>query len=102
MLGTYHLNSLFDILKEIHFIHEPEKLWKFVLQEACRILQSEAGTFYIALDDASTMEVAASHGVDESRLKQLPFRAGVGICGWVLQYLQPALVPDVELDNRFN
>src|SRR5882762_8196663 len=101
MLGTYHLNSLFDILKEIHFIYEPEKLWKFVLEQSCKVLQSEAGTFFVATKDGNELEIAAAHGVDESRLKQIPFRKGVGICGWVLQYQQPALVTDVDLDNRF-
>ncbi|OGR89537.1 MAG: hypothetical protein A2992_03805 [Elusimicrobia bacterium RIFCSPLOWO2_01_FULL_59_12] len=102
MLGTYHLNSLFEILKEIHFIYEPDKLWKFVLEQSCKILQSEAGTFFLANQNGTDMNVAAAHGVDENRLKQVPFRAGVGICGWVLQYHQPAMVMDVNLDNRFN
>jgi len=48
------------------------------------------------------LEVKAAFGVDESRLKQISFRIGQGVCGWVLQYHQPALVSNVELDNRFN
>jgi GAF domain-containing protein len=102
VLGTYHLNGLFDILKEIHFIYEPEKLWKFVLEQACKILQAEAGTFFLSTKQDTELEVAAAHGVDVERLKQIPFRSGVGICGWVLQYHQAALVTDVELDNRFS
>jgi len=102
MLGTYHLNSLFDILKEIHFIYEPDKLWKYVLEQACKILQAEAGTFFLSTKDDTELEVAAAHGVDVARLKQIPYRSGVGICGWVLQFHQAALVSDVELDNRFS
>ena len=30
------------------------------------------------------------------------FKSGVGIVGWTAQYHQPALVPDVRQDNRFN
>src|SRR4029077_11923294 len=44
----------------------------------------------------------ASFGVNEERMKQIPFQSGVGICGWVLQYHQPALVTDVTQDNRFS
>jgi len=102
MLGTYHLNSLFDILKEIHFIYEPSKLWKFVLEKACSVIQAEAGSFYQLADDGQTLQLAASYGVDDQRIKQVPFQVGVGICGWVAQYLQPALVADVRQDNRFN
>lgn len=102
MLGTYHLNGLFDILKEIHFIYDPQKLWKFTLEQSCKILQSEAATFFQASANELDMEVSAAHGVDIEKLRQLPFKSGVGICGWVLQYHQPALVADVALDNRFN
>lgn len=102
MLGTYHLNSLFDILKEIHFIYDPDKLLRYVLEQCCKILQSEAATFFVASEDAEELHVQVAYGVDETRLKQIPFRRGVGICGWCLQYNQPALVTDVSLDNRFN
>ncbi len=102
MLGTYHLNGLFDILKELHFIYEPDKLWKFVLEKSCQVLQAEAGTFYLATANGTELEVETAFGADEGRLKQVPFHAGVGICGWVLQFQQPALVADVDLDNRFN
>ncbi len=101
MLGTYHLNSLFDILKEIHFIYEPKKLWKYVLEQASNTLQAEGGTFFRANEEANQMFVEAAHGVDENKLKQAAFPAGTGICGWVLQYHQPALVTDVTQDNRF-
>ena len=57
MLGTYHLNSLFDILKEIHFIYDPKKLWKFVLEQGCKALQAEAGTFFTTDDEAQHMYV---------------------------------------------
>jgi GAF domain-containing protein len=102
VLGTYHLNSLFDILRELHFIYEPKKLWKYVLEQSCAILQAEGGTFYTANEDGAELQVAAAHGVDESKLKQASFKSGVGICGWVLQYHQPALVTDVTQDNRFS
>src|SRR3989338_2827881 len=99
MLGTYHLNGLFDILKELHFIYDPDRLWTFVLEQSCKILQAEAGTFFVATKNDTELEVASAHGVDVSRLKQVPFRAGEGICGWVLKFHQAALVTDVALDN---
>jgi GAF domain-containing protein len=102
VLGTYHLGGLFDILKELHFIYDPKKLWKFVLEKSCVILQAEGGTFFTANEEATEMQVAAAHGVDEAKLQQIPFRSGVGVCGWVLQYQQPALVTDVAQDNRFS
>ena len=44
MLGTYHLNALFEILNKLHFVYEPETLWQFILEQACKTVQAEAGT----------------------------------------------------------
>jgi len=102
VLGTYHLTSLFDILNKIHFVYEPEQLWQFILEQACKTLQSEAGTYFEESENEQELKIRASFGMDRTRLSELPFRVGSGICGWVAQYHQPALVPDVRQDNRFN
>lgn len=102
MLGTYHLNALFDILRELHFIYDPAKLWDFVLEKASQTVQAEAGTFFEMSADEAFLKVGASYGMDKNRLGEVPFRVGSGICGWVAQYKQPALVNDVRQDNRFN
>ena len=102
MLGTYHLNALFEILNKLHFVYEPVKLWRFVLEQACKTVQAEAGTYFELSDDEKLMSVKAAYGIDEGRLSEVTFEVGVGIVGWAAQYHQPALVPDVRQDNRFN
>lgn len=102
MLGTYHLTALFDILNKLHFIYEPNKLWQFVLEQAVKTLQAEAGTFFESSEDEQTLRVSAAHGIAIERLISVPFKVGVGVCGWVAQYHQPALVNDVRGDNRFS
>jgi adenylate cyclase len=102
MLGTYHLNALFEILNKLHFVYEPEKLWQFVLEQACKTVQAEAGTFFELAADEKEMFVKSAFGIDAKRLGEIPFQSGVGIVGWTAQYHQPALVPDVRQDNRFN
>ncbi len=102
MLGTFHLNALFEILNKIHFIYEPKNLWQFVLEEACKSLQAEAGTYFNLSADEKELHVGATYGIPMERLAQTPFRVGTGISGWVAQYYQPALVNDVRQDHRFN
>jgi adenylate cyclase len=102
MLGTYHLNALFEILNKLHFVYDPEKLWQFVLEQACKTVQAEAGTFFEVLDGEKEMRIRSTYGIDEKRLKEIPFQVGTGISGWVAQYHQPALVSDVRQDNRFS
>src|ERR1700759_2479086 len=102
MLGTYHLTALFDILNKVHFLYEPRKLWEFVLEQGCKTVQSEAGTFFELSEDEQELCVKAAYGITFERLSGVPFRVGTGISGWVAQYHQPALVNDVRQDNRFN
>jgi len=102
MLGTYHLNALFEILNKLHFVYEPQKLWQFVLEQGCKTVQAEAGTYFEVMDDGKEMYISSAYGMDEKRLREVPFQVGVGIGGWVAQFHQPALVPDVRQDNRFN
>ena len=102
MLGTYHLNALFEILNKLHFVYEPKKLWQFVLEQGCKTVQAEAGTYFELAEDEKTMMVASAYGIDGERLREIPFQVGVGIVGWAAQYHQPALVPDVRQDNRFS
>jgi adenylate cyclase len=102
MLGTYHLNALFEILNKLHFVYDPVKLWRYVLEQASKTVQAEAGTYFELSPDEKEMRVRAAYGMDESRLGEITFQVGVGIVGWTAQYHQPALVPDVRQDNRFN
>lgn len=102
MLGTYHLSALFEILNKLHFVYEPEKLWQFVLEQACKTVQAEAGTFFELAANEKTLNVKSAYGMDARRLGEIPFEVGMGIVGWAAQYHQPALVPDVRQDNRFN
>ena len=102
MLGTYHLTALFDILNKLHFVYDPDKLWQFVLEQACKIVQAEAGTFFELTQDETQLLVKSCFGMDQKRLSEIVFPVGTGIAGWTAQYHQPALVPDVRQDNRFN
>jgi adenylate cyclase len=102
MLGTYHLTALFEILNKLHFVYEPEKLWHFILEQGCKTVQAEAGTYFELSADEKMLFVKSAFGIDARRLGEIPFETGVGIAGWTAQYHQPALVPDVRQDNRFN
>ncbi len=102
MLGTYHLTALFEILNKLHFVYDPIKLWRYVLEQASKTVQAEAATYFELTEDETQMRVRAAYGIDEARLNEVIFQVGVGIVGWAAQYHQPALVPDVRQDNRFN
>jgi GAF domain-containing protein len=100
-LDPARLHELFDILKDIHSIHQPNRLWRYILERSCQLLGAEGGSFFTVLPD-DRMELAAAVGVDEERLRRVPMRVGTGVCGWVAQNRQPALVDNAHSDSRFN
>src|SRR4051812_3000643 len=102
MLGTYHLSALFEILNKLHFVYEPQALWDFVVEQACKTMQAECGTFFALSADEKELRPVACYGVEMARLNKIAFKTGVGVCGWVAQYQQSALVTDVRQDSRFD
>lgn len=110
MLGTYHSTNLLEILQEIPSIREPSQLWRLVLEKACKTIQSESATYFEpssatyfeASEDEQTLKVAACYGVEESRLTQVPFKTGKGVCGWVAKNKKPVVVTDAKEDKRFD
>jgi len=102
MLGTYHLNALFEILNMVHFIYDPQQLWDTVLDACCKTLKAEAGTFFEVSSDGKSLRVSASYGVAREKLNRASFQVGMGISGWVAQYQQPLLVENVRKEPRFN
>jgi GAF domain-containing protein len=95
------LQELFSILNDIHTVREPTALWRHVLERSCRLLQAEGGSFFTVEPDGRLV-LAAAVGVDEEALSRVPMRLGVGVCGWVAQHQEAALIPDTRSESRFN
>lgn len=100
-MNPTYLHNLFRILKELHFITEPEKLWRFVLEQCCDTLKAEGGSFYRVLE-SGRLELASGHGVDEERLRSVPIKLGTGFCGWSAEHKMPVLIDNAAADPRFN
>jgi len=50
---------------------------------------------------SNSLHVEASAGYPREAIQNIHLRAGEGITGWVAQYGEPAVVPDVHLDTRY-
>ncbi len=101
MLDADQLQHLFGILRELHFIYEPDQLWRYVLERSCSTLNAQGASFF-KVTEGGRMELAAAVGVDEERLRRVPMRLGTGICGWVAEHQEAVLVEDARSDSRFN
>src|SRR3989344_7681940 len=106
MLGTYHLNVLYDVLKDLHFLYHSDKIYTYFLDSLLKAVDADAASFYVADQKKSHLILRASAGPKKVMLEavaqELPFPFGKGICGWVAQYNQPVIVDNVQTDPRFN
>ncbi len=106
MLGTYHLSVLYDILKEIHFLYQSDKIYTFLLESLMKASDADAASFFIADHEKQTLVLKAAIGPKKTMLEivaeDTPFPFGRGVCGWVAQYNQGVIVEDVSKDDRFS
>jgi len=101
MLGTEQAANFFDILNMLYKHQDDPNVYQYVLQQIVESFSSEAGTIYLADNKMATLVPMASVGASVSTLKKLPFKFGLGICGWVAQDNQSLMLNDVHEDKRF-
>lgn len=106
MLGTYHLNVLFEILKNLHFLYNTEKIYLYLLENLLKAIDCEAASLYITDNKRENLILKACIGPKSKVMtiiaEELPFPIGKGICGWVAKFNQGIIVDDVQKDQRFN
>ena len=106
MLGTFHLTALYEILRDIHFLYEPEKIYAYLLENFSKVLDAEAASIFEVDSQNKKLSLRASVGPKKQALEmvseELSFPFGKGVCGWVAQYNKPVIVDDARKDERFN
>ncbi len=106
MLGTYHLSILYDILKEIHFLYQSDKIYTFLLESLMKAVDADAASFFVADHEKETLVLKAAIGPKKNILEivaeDTAFPFGRGVCGWVAQYNQGVIVEDANKDERFS
>ncbi|MBI2119564.1 MAG: GAF domain-containing protein [Elusimicrobia bacterium] len=106
MLGTYHLNVLYDILKNIHFLYQSDRIYVYLLENLLKAIDADAASLFVCDIQKKTLVLKGCLGPKKSMVEmiseEVPFAYGKGICGWAAQFNQPVLVEDVQKDSRFN
>jgi len=106
MLGTYHLTALYDLLKDLHFIHDTNKFYAYLLENLVKTVDADAASIYIADNEKKVLRLFASMGPKKQMLEmvaeEINFSFGKGISGWVAETSQAVIVDDVKNDLRHN
>ncbi len=98
------VETLYGITRELGASLELERVLQQALQLFARALGVEHGT--ILLLDPETDQLTLRATLDSERWlpregKPTHWRRGEGLAGWVLEHREPALVADVEADERW-
>ncbi|HOW28471.1 MAG TPA: GAF domain-containing protein [Elusimicrobiota bacterium] len=99
-LGIFHFELLYNVLQDMHFLYNEEEMATLVLARIVEALNAEAGTVFRFEPDGSLYPLA-SYGTPVDQLRKQTFKTGVGVVGWVSQYMQPVKVDKPEADPRF-
>ncbi|MBN1823476.1 MAG: GAF domain-containing protein [Endomicrobiales bacterium] len=102
------LDNLLVMLVSIHEfgmtatgIISKEELSQSVINSACRLIRSDAGSLMLLNHETNELTIAASKGLSEEVIETTKMKLGEGIAGRVAQTGKAIFVEDIESDARF-
>ena len=99
------LSALYDISRALNYIVDIDTQLELIVRQAKELLSVERASimFHDQEKDELYFPVVAVEGDEiEKRLMEIHFPADRGIAGWVFREGEPALVQDVNIDERFS
>jgi GAF domain-containing protein len=96
------LDTLADASKRVQSDAELLPMLNDIFLKAMNLLNAPDGSLVLLDEDKNELVFVLVHGALASDLTGYRIPADVGIAGWVMQNLKPALVRDVRYDTRFS
>jgi HD-GYP domain-containing protein (c-di-GMP phosphodiesterase class II) len=78
-----------------------EELTQSVIDVACKLIRSDAGSLMLIDQDDNELYIAASRGLPADVAAATRIKIGEGVAGRVAQTCKPIFVEDIEADIRF-
>ncbi|PIU67461.1 MAG: hypothetical protein COS84_04590 [Armatimonadetes bacterium CG07_land_8_20_14_0_80_40_9] len=95
------LSTLNQLGKVINSTLELDKLLPQVIERTSEIMQVKEAILMLTDSQTKELIVRQACGEDTERLKEVKFKLGEGIAGWVAQRGEPLLLNDAQSDSRF-
>jgi len=93
--------SLYEITKVINSGYDLEYVLRFVSKEIVSLLNAETASVMLLDESGTELLSKASFGLTPEEERNITFRVGEGVAGWVVQNGLSARIGDVSQDNRF-
>src|SRR5262245_51757787 len=100
--GNNYTAALLEALSDLHYIHDEQHLYSFVLNRASDVLKAQGGTFFSVREEAGELFPEAAKGVSLALLREIPFKLKVGLAGWCAGNRKAVIVDNAQADERFN
>lgn len=94
------LSLLNEIASAISSTMEVEEITKLILSRCIKKIDAEQGTITL-LKENVTDPFKTFVRVEDSAIKGVPYRFGIGLAGWMLKNQKPLLTNDLANDPRF-
>lgn len=95
------VTSLYEITKVINSGKELEYVLRFVSREIVTLLNAETASVMLLDENGTELLSKASFGLTEEEEKNITFKIGEGVAGWVVENGTTARISDVSTDSRF-
>lgn len=95
------LKLLYSLSRIITSTPEPEKILKFLLKEAVRILKATSGSILLIEPKTRLLNVEVVQNISQKKIKALGLKAGQGVTGWVAKTGKPLRVCDVRKETKY-
>ena len=106
MLGTYHLTVLYEVVKDLHFLYDSDRIYVYILENIANALDADAASLYIADAQGEILRLKSCIGPKKTMLEmvseEVPFPFGEGLAGWCAKINQAVMVENAQTDSRFS
>lgn len=90
-----------EMNKILSSVKDTKELHKIIIDKSTELLNAEKGSLMLSNSNGNELVIKAIKGINEKLVKHLKVKPGEGVAGKVFKSSSPALVRDIEEDQRF-
>lgn len=93
---------LSEVALTMTFPQDTDDMMDAIINIAIKALDAEKGLLVIKNKNGSELIIKSAVGYNEELIRKARIKAGQGIIGWVIENGKPIILPEGDIDNRFN
>ena len=95
------LQTLNEVVQAINSLLKPKEILRIIMEKTADLIRAEGWSVLLLDNEKQELVFEAVAGEAGQKLLGMRLKIGQGVAGWVAQYGQSLIVPDVTKDQRF-